>query len=86
MTKYLYQQIDVFSLEPLKGNPLAVVIAADSLTDDQMLAFANWTNLSETSFLLKPRTAKPTIAFVFSPLRVNCRSRVIPRLAVVTFG
>jgi PhzF family phenazine biosynthesis protein len=40
----------------LPGNPLAVVIKADVLTDEQMSAFANWTNLSETTFLLKPRS------------------------------
>jgi PhzF family phenazine biosynthesis protein len=49
-----FQQVDVFSTEPLKGNPLAVVIGADGLTDVQMAAFANWTNLSETTFLLAP--------------------------------
>jgi len=54
LAKYPYQQVDVFSLEPFKGNPLAVVIAADGLTDQQMLAIAKWTNLSETGFLLSP--------------------------------
>ncbi len=39
---------------PLLGNPLAVVHAAQGLTDDQMAAFARWTNLSETTFLLPP--------------------------------
>jgi PhzF family phenazine biosynthesis protein len=38
------------------GNPLAVVSGADALNDTQMAAFANWTNLSETTFLLQPRT------------------------------
>ena len=52
--KLHFQQVDVFSTEPFKGNPLAVVTGADSLTDAQMAAIANWTNLSETSFLLKP--------------------------------
>jgi PhzF family phenazine biosynthesis protein len=33
---------------------LAVVVGADALTDTQMAAFANWTNLSETTFLLRP--------------------------------
>jgi PhzF family phenazine biosynthesis protein len=49
-----FQQVDVFSTEPLLGNPLAVVLGADALSDDQMATFANWTNLSETTFLLKP--------------------------------
>ena len=49
-----YTQVDVFTDTPLKGNPLAVVHAADALSDDQMQAFARWTNLSETTFLLRP--------------------------------
>jgi PhzF family phenazine biosynthesis protein len=55
MTNFAFQQVDVFASEPLKGNPLAVVVGADSLTPQQMAAFANWTNLSETTFLLRPR-------------------------------
>jgi PhzF family phenazine biosynthesis protein len=58
MIKFQYQQVDVFTAQPLRGNPLAVVIAADGLTDAQMRAFANWTNLSETAFLLKPTDPK----------------------------
>jgi len=54
-TVFAFQQVDVFSSEPFLGNPLAVVIAADALTDQQMAAFANWTNLSETTFLLQPK-------------------------------
>ncbi|KQO80243.1 PhzF family phenazine biosynthesis protein [Rhizobium sp. Leaf262] len=53
-SQHAFQQVDVFSSEPLKGNPLAVVCDADGLSDGQMAAFANWTNLSETTFLLKP--------------------------------
>jgi PhzF family phenazine biosynthesis protein len=49
-----FQQVDVFSSVPLGGNPLAVVVGADALTEKQMGAFANWTNLSETTFLVKP--------------------------------
>jgi len=58
MAKYDLQQVDVFSSEPLKGNPVAVVLGADGLSDAQMAAFANWTNLSETTFLLTPTTPK----------------------------
>jgi PhzF family phenazine biosynthesis protein len=57
MAKFAFQQVDVFTTEPLRGNPLAVVVGADALTDAQMAAFANWTNLSETTFLLRPRAA-----------------------------
>jgi PhzF family phenazine biosynthesis protein len=49
-----FQQVDVFSSAPTQGNPLAVVIGADELSDAQMAAFARWTNLSETTFLLRP--------------------------------
>ncbi|WP_139983996.1 PhzF family phenazine biosynthesis protein [Nocardioides litoris] len=49
-----FRQVDVFSTEPLLGNPVAVVHDADGLDDDQMAAFARWTNLSETTFLLRP--------------------------------
>jgi len=54
MTEFVFRQVDVFSSQPLRGNPLAVVVGADALTDAEMAAFANWTNLSETTFLLQP--------------------------------
>src|SRR3954467_10147353 len=57
MTNFAFQQVDVFTSQPLRGNPLAVVVGADALTDTQMAAFANWTNLNETTFLLQPRTS-----------------------------
>jgi PhzF family phenazine biosynthesis protein len=49
-----FKQVDVFTSVPFKGNPLAVVFDADALDTDQMQAIAHWTNLSETTFLLKP--------------------------------
>jgi PhzF family phenazine biosynthesis protein len=52
-----FHQLDVFSAQPLKGNPLAVVHAAEGLSDAAMAAFARWTNLSETTFLLPPSDA-----------------------------
>ena len=52
--KRRFDQLDVFSAEPLRGNPLAVVHDADGLDDARMAAFARWTNLSETTFLLPP--------------------------------
>lgn len=55
MSKFAFKQVDVFSRVPLKGNPLAVVFAADELSDERMAAFASWTNLSETTFVLQPR-------------------------------
>jgi PhzF family phenazine biosynthesis protein len=47
-----FSQVDVFTDEFTKGNALAVVHGADGLTTEEMAAFANWTNLSETTFLL----------------------------------
>lgn len=49
-----FAQVDVFTAEPYRGNPLAVVGEAEGLTSEQMQRFANWTNLSETTFLLPP--------------------------------
>jgi PhzF family phenazine biosynthesis protein len=49
-----FSQVDVFSAEPLMGNPVAVVHEADGLSDEEMQRFARWTNLSETTFLLSP--------------------------------
>ncbi len=49
-----FSQVDVFTGTALRGNPVAVVHDADGLDDEQMAAFARWTNLSETTFLLRP--------------------------------
>jgi PhzF family phenazine biosynthesis protein len=57
MAEFVFRQVDVFSSQPLQGNALAVVLDADDLSDSQMAAFANWTNLSETTFLLQPRNS-----------------------------
>ena len=52
-----FRQVNVFSSDPLLGNPVAVVHDADGLDDEQLAAFARWTNLSETTFLLRPTDA-----------------------------
>lgn len=49
-----FAQVDVFSAEPYRGNPLAVILDAGDLSEAQMLRIANWTNLSETTFLSPP--------------------------------
>jgi PhzF family phenazine biosynthesis protein len=49
-----FTQVNVFSADPLSGNPLAVVHAGEAVSDAQMAALARWTNLSETTFLLPP--------------------------------
>jgi PhzF family phenazine biosynthesis protein len=54
MPTFQFTQVNVFSADPLGGNPLAVVHAADGLSEARMAALARWTNLSETTFLLPP--------------------------------
>jgi len=49
-----FRQVDVFSPEPLAGNPVAVVHDAEGLSAEEMQRFARWTNLSETTFVLPP--------------------------------
>jgi PhzF family phenazine biosynthesis protein len=51
-------QCDVFTSMPTKGNGLAVVVDSQGLSDEEMQAFAAWTNLAETTFLLPPTTAE----------------------------
>jgi PhzF family phenazine biosynthesis protein len=64
-----FSQLDVFTSAPLLGNPLAVVHDAAGLSDEQMAAFARWTNLSETTFLLPPRDpAADYLARIFTPV------------------
>ncbi|CAN7615359.1 PhzF family phenazine biosynthesis protein [Acidovorax sp. LjRoot194] len=52
-----FKQIDVFSDQPGYGNPVAVVLDAQDLSESDMRRFAAWTNLSETTFLLPPTEA-----------------------------
>jgi len=70
MPTFDFKQLDVFSSVALKGNPLAVVLGADSLSDQQMADLAKWTNLSETTFLLTPRDARADYRVrIFTTLR-----------------
>ncbi len=63
-----FSQVNVFSDHPLKGNPLAVVIDGSGLSDKQMLDFARWTNLSETTFLLPPESPQTDYRLrIFTP-------------------
>ncbi len=47
-----FKQVDVFTQVPLKGNPVAVILDAEGLSTETMQAIANWTNLSETTFVM----------------------------------
>jgi PhzF family phenazine biosynthesis protein len=50
-----FRLVDVFTTTPYRGNPLAVVHDAFGLSEPEMQQFANWMNLSETTFLLPPQ-------------------------------
>ena len=80
-TVFAFQQVDVFSSKPLLGNPLAVVIGADALSDAQMEAFARWTNLSETTFLLEPKAPNADYR-----VRIFTRQREVPFAGHPTLG
>lgn len=52
-----FKQVDVFTRVPYLGNPVAVVLDGEGLSEAQMQSIAHWTNLSETTFVLSPRIA-----------------------------
>jgi len=52
--KRRFKQVDVFTTQPFRGNPVAVILDAGGLTDADMQSIARWTNLSETTFVLPP--------------------------------
>jgi PhzF family phenazine biosynthesis protein len=65
-----FSQVDVFTDEPYFGNPVAVVEDAKGLDTEAMQRFAQWTNLSETTFILPPEA--PTADYrvrIFTPDR-----------------
>ncbi len=76
-----FRQVDVFGSGPLTGNPVAVVHDADGLDDAQMQLFAQWTNLSETTFLLRPTTDEADYR-----LRIFTASRELPFAGHPTLG
>lgn len=55
--KRRFKQVDVFTTTPFKGNPVAVVLEAEGLSAEEMQAIANWTNLSETTFVFPSEVA-----------------------------
>jgi PhzF family phenazine biosynthesis protein len=78
---YQFRQVDVFTDTPYLGNPVAVVLGADGLSDEQMQQFANWTNLSETTFVLPPRDAGADYL-----VRIFTASRELPFAGHPTLG
>lgn len=68
MSSRALRQVDVFTAEPLLGNPVAVVHDAADLTEEQMQRIARWTNLSETTFLLPPTDSRADYRLrIFTP-------------------
>ena len=65
-----YLQLDVFADRPGAGNPLAVVLDAQGLGDDEMQAIARWTRLPETTFVFPPSHPEASYGIrIFSPRR-----------------
>jgi len=56
VTRALHQ-VDVFTADPYRGNPVAVVLDGTGLSTEEMQRFAHWMNLSETTFVLPPSAA-----------------------------
>ena len=76
-----FRQVDVFTAEPLLGNPVAVVEDASELTTEQMHAFTSWTNLSEATFLLPPTAEEADYR-----VRIFCPGRELPFAGHPTLG
>lgn len=67
-TRFL--QLDVFTPRAGGGNPLGVVIGADHWSTSRMQAFARWTDLVETTFLLPPTDVRASYRVrIFTPER-----------------
>ena len=70
MSRHGYVQVDVFAGRPGAGNPLAVVLDAEGLSDAAMQAIARWTRLPETTFVFPPTTSGASYRLrIFSPRR-----------------
>lgn len=70
MRQRRFIQCDVFTSVPTKGNGLAVVVDGEGLSDEAMQAFAAWTNLAETTFLMSPTTTEADYKVrIFTPGR-----------------
>lgn len=76
-----FKQVDVFTERPYRGNPVAVVVDAEGLSDAEMQDFTNWTNLSEATFLLPPTDAAADYR-----VRIFCPGRELPFAGHPTLG
>lgn len=66
MPRYQFHQLDVFTAQPLAGNPLAVFPDATGLEPKTMQALAREMNLSETTFVTQTSAATRRVRF-FTP-------------------
>src|SRR5262245_3228812 len=66
MASYPFMQVDAFTTVALGGNPCAIVFEADDLDDAKRLAIAKEMNLSETSFVQKPKVEADVAARYFT--------------------
>jgi PhzF family phenazine biosynthesis protein len=70
MKTLAFQQVDVFTAVPFKGNPVAVVLDGDRVSAADMQAIAGWTNLSETTFVCAPSDERADYRLrIFTPKR-----------------
>ncbi|MEO9330393.1 PhzF family phenazine biosynthesis protein [Gordonia aurantiaca] len=76
-----FAQVDVFSSEAYRGNPVAVILDAEGISDEDMARIARWTNLSETTFLLPPTTDEADYR-----VRIFTQTREIPFAGHPTLG
>jgi PhzF family phenazine biosynthesis protein len=76
-----FRQVDVFTREPLLGNPVAVVLDSEGLSTEDMLAFTAWTNLSEATFVVPPTHPEADYA-----VRIFCPGRELPFAGHPTLG
>ncbi len=80
-----FQQVDVFTATPYRGNPLAVVLDGTGLSTEAMRQFTDWTNLSEASFVLPPTPAGRAAGADYR-VRIFCPGRELPFAGHPTLG
>ncbi len=62
-------EVDVFGSGAYAGNPVAVVLDGEGLSDGHMQRFANWTNFSETTYVLPPTNPEADYRLrIFTPV------------------
>lgn len=81
MPHHPFQQVDVFTDQPLMGNPVAVVQEAEGLSTQDMHLFTSWTNLSEATFVLAPTDPRADYR-----VRIFCPGRELPFAGHPTLG